>query len=169
VPAESVVPWTTQALRGCLLRPPFSLTGLLPRLLLGPIVALAMSIAPFALWPAFVVAQGTSPGEIVTAAAVTRHVQVIAHDSMLGRDTPSRGLELTARYIAEQFAKIGLQSTDSDLSWIQRYRVPFQLDPARSRVVSRWGATPPPPRFRPPLTSNATQYHESPCTRAWSW
>ena len=32
-----------------------------------------------------------------------RRIGIIADDSMMGRDTPSRGLELTAKYVADQF------------------------------------------------------------------
>ena len=34
--------------------------------------------------------------ETITAADVRRRIEIIAHDSMGGRDTPSRGLDLTA-------------------------------------------------------------------------
>ena len=39
----------------------------------------------------------------ITGSDVARRIGIIADDSMLGRDTPSRGLELTAQYVANQF------------------------------------------------------------------
>jgi hypothetical protein len=72
----------------------------------------------------------------ITPAALARHIDVIADDSMLGRDTPSRGLELTADYVAEQFAAAGLRPVvDGGKLWLQRYRIPPRLDFSRSRLV----------------------------------
>ncbi len=48
--------------------------------------------------------------ETITAVDVTRHVGVIADDSMKGRDSPSRGLELTAQYVADHFQRFGLKA-----------------------------------------------------------
>src|SRR5881394_1732124 len=62
--------------------------------------------------------------ETILAADVNRHIQVIAADSMMGRDTPSRGLELTAQYIADQFKKFGLQPGGDNGTWFQRYPIP---------------------------------------------
>ena len=45
----------------------------------------------------------------ITPADVARRIGIIADDSMLGRDTPSRGLELTAKYVADQFRSFGLR------------------------------------------------------------
>src|SRR3954454_20986842 len=39
----------------------------------------------------------------ITAQDVARRIGIIADDSMLGRDTPSRGLELTAKLVAGPF------------------------------------------------------------------
>jgi hypothetical protein len=53
--------------------------------------------------------------------AGTRHrIDVIAHDSMGGRATPSRGLDLTARYIASEFERFGLEPALPD-GFIQTY------------------------------------------------
>lgn len=48
-------------------------------------------------------------------------VGVIAHDSMQGRDTPSPGLEKTARWIASEFRSLGFRGGAEDGSFIQRY------------------------------------------------
>jgi hypothetical protein len=55
---------------------------------------------------------------------------------MLGRDTPSRGLELTAQYVADQFKNFGLRPGGDAGSWFQRYPITERrLDLGRSRVV----------------------------------
>jgi hypothetical protein len=62
--------------------------------------------------------------ETITATDVRRRIGIIAHDSMGGRDTPSRGLDLTARYIASEFARVGLQPAGDSGTFIQRYPLP---------------------------------------------
>jgi hypothetical protein len=78
----------------------------------------------------------------ITSADVAHHIGVIADDSMLGRDTPSRGLELTAAYVADQFRRSGLRPGGDSGSYLQRYRiVQRKLDVAGSRVTLRAGRT----------------------------
>ncbi len=69
-------------------------------------------------------------GEDVVAAAAAidadeylRKLGVIAHDSMGGRDTPSRGLEMTAAWIASEFERMGLVPGGDDGSYLQRYAI----------------------------------------------
>ena len=72
----------------------------------------------------------------ITAGDVARHIGIIADDSMLGRDTPSRGLDLTARYVADQFRRFGLRPGGDGGSWFQRYPITRRrFEPAGSRVV----------------------------------
>jgi hypothetical protein len=72
----------------------------------------------------------------ITAADVARRVEAIADDSMLGRDTPSRGLELTAQYVADQFMIFGLRPGGDAGSWFQRYHITRRrLDLGHSQVV----------------------------------
>ncbi|HJR15933.1 MAG TPA: M28 family peptidase [Gemmatimonadales bacterium] len=91
---------------------------ILPGLLLGsPLAAQTAPPAPQAVWS-------------ITAVDVARRIGIIADDSMMGRDTPSRGLDLTAEYVAAQFRGFGLKTT------IQRYPITRRrLLPAQSRVV----------------------------------
>ena len=78
----------------------------------------------------------------ITAADVARRVGILAHDSMLGRDTPSRGLELTAAYVADEFKRFGLRPGGDGGTWFQRYPITRRrLLPAESRVVLKSGAT----------------------------
>lgn len=80
------------------------------------------------------------------AATITEHdvrqrIDLIADDSMGGRDTPSRGLDLTASYIAREFARMGLRGPLDSGQFIQRYPVGrTRLDAERSRVTFSVGA-----------------------------
>ena len=67
--------------------------------------------------------------------ALVEHIGVIADDSMLGRATPSRGLELTAAYIAARFRRLGLTPGGDSGSFLQRYEIPGP--PAGSRASAR--------------------------------
>jgi len=62
--------------------------------------------------------------ETITAADVKRRIGIIADDSMRGRDTPSPGLEATARYIASEFRSFGLKPGGDSGTFIQRYPIP---------------------------------------------
>lgn len=68
------------------------------------------------------------PVESITEQDVRRRIWVIAHDSMGGRATPSRGLNQTAAYIASEFAKFGLEPAGDSGSFVQWY-------PSRAPVV----------------------------------
>ncbi len=71
----------------------------------------------------------------ITAADVAKRVNIIADDSMMGRDTPSPGLEMTAQYVADQFKAFGLKPGGENGSWFQRYEImQTQFDPAASHV-----------------------------------
>ncbi len=59
----------------------------------------------------------------ITAEDVRHRIGVIADDSMMGRDTPSPGLDMTARYIAGEFRRMGLTPGGDDGSYIQYYPV----------------------------------------------
>jgi hypothetical protein len=59
----------------------------------------------------------------ITAGGVSRHIEVIADDSMRGRATPSPELDKVAVYIAGEFARVGLQPGGDSGSFLQRYRL----------------------------------------------
>lgn len=64
-------------------------------------------------------------------------VGVMAHDSMQGRDTPSRGLDQTAEWIASEFRRMGLRGGAEGGAFIQRYPLRSVLvDRDRSSLVS---------------------------------
>ena len=45
----------------------------------------------------------------ITGAGIARHIGVLAHDSLLGRATPSRGLDAAAAYVAAELRRAGVQ------------------------------------------------------------
>ena len=51
----------------------------------------------------------TAAAETITAQEMARQMHVLAACSLRGRGTPSRALELTARYVADQFRQLGLR------------------------------------------------------------
>jgi len=54
---------------------------------------------------------------------------------MMGRDTPSPGLDMTAQYVADQFKSFGLKPGGEKGTWFQRYEImQTQFDPAASHV-----------------------------------
>lgn len=53
--------------------------------------------------------------EQIDATDAERHIRWLADPTREGRDTPSRGLDETARYVAQAFADAGLETLDSFL------------------------------------------------------
>jgi hypothetical protein len=85
------------------------------------------------------VAQSTpalkTAAQTITQADVQRRINIIADDSMMGRDTPSPGLEKTAQYVADQFKQFGLKPAGENGTWFQRYTISRRkIDPAASHV-----------------------------------
>jgi Peptidase family M28 len=80
----------------------------------------------------------TRAAETITPGDVGRRIGVIAHDSMMGRDTPSRGLDLTAQYVANEFKRFGLKPAGDSGGYIQHYPLVRQkLDAANSTILFR--------------------------------
>ncbi len=78
----------------------------------------------------------------ITEADVARRIRIIADDSMLGRDTPSRGLELTARYVASVFKQNGLKPAGDSGGYLQWYPIEqTRFDAANSNVGFMIGST----------------------------
>ncbi|MGQ0562346.1 MAG: M20/M25/M40 family metallo-hydrolase [Gemmatimonadota bacterium] len=82
-------------------------------------VITALLLAPSAF--AQTVSAPAEAAATITAADVKQRVAFLASDSLEGRDTPSRGLELAAQYIAEQFESFGLKPAGDSGSYIQRW------------------------------------------------
>lgn len=58
----------------------------------------------------------------ITASELESHVRALAHDSMRGRETPSRELEEAARYVANRLQRFGVRPAVSD-SFLQWYSI----------------------------------------------
>ncbi|MBW8772161.1 MAG: M20/M25/M40 family metallo-hydrolase [Gemmatimonadetes bacterium] len=72
----------------------------------------------------------------ITAADVERRLRIIADDSMGGRDTPSEGLEKTARYVADEFRRFGLKPGGEHGTYFQRYGIETRkFDAAASHLT----------------------------------
>jgi hypothetical protein len=94
------------------------------------IVLSVVTVVPFASLTGQASRPLTEAARSITAVDVARRIGVIADDSMLGRDTPSRGLDLTAEYVASQFRRFGLKTS------LQHYPITRRrLQAAASRVV----------------------------------
>jgi len=71
----------------------------------------------------------------ITEGDVMRRIGAIAADSMLGRATPSPGLERTAEYVASEFQRAGLRPAGEKGSYLQRFAVTrWTIDTSRSVV-----------------------------------
>jgi hypothetical protein len=101
-------------------------------------------IGLMALTPSLLPAQAGGPSrdsmrraaESITEADVRQRIFVIAHDSMGGRNTPSPGLDKTARYIASEFKRFGLKPGGDSGSYLQKYPIARkQLLPGRSTIA----------------------------------
>jgi hypothetical protein len=65
-------------------------------------------------WPADIPPSWKAALERITAASLSGHLSFLASDLLEGRDTPSRGLDIAAEYIAAQFRRAGLEPAGND-------------------------------------------------------
>jgi hypothetical protein len=84
-------------------------------------LALFALALPVALSAQETAAQLDAAARTITEADYIRRVGIMADDSMMGRNTPSPGLEMTAAYIAGEFQRFGLRGGLPDGSFVQRY------------------------------------------------
>lgn len=68
-------------------------------------------------------AEVRAAGALITPDKVLQRISVIADDSMRGRNTPSPGLEMTARYLADHYRAWGFEPLGDSGTFIQRYRL----------------------------------------------
>ena len=104
-----------------------------------------LSLASLLLLPSALAAQSEAVAGAVgsiTEQDMRHRIGVLAHDSMLGRNTPSPEIEETARYVAGEFRRFGLAPGGDDGKFVQRYALQrVQLDTARSSVMASNGST----------------------------
>jgi hypothetical protein len=83
-----------------------------------------------------------SAAATITSADIGTRIGIIADDSMLGRDTPSPGLERAAVYVIGELRRLGLRPAGDRGSYVQRFGVSrWTVDTAASTLrVSARGA-----------------------------
>jgi hypothetical protein len=59
----------------------------------------------------------------ITETDVRRRINIVADDSMGGRNTPSPGLTKTAQYVANEFKRFGLKPGGDSGSWFRNYPI----------------------------------------------
>lgn len=73
--------------------------------------------------------------EQITAAQLRDYLTFVASDEMEGRDTPSRGLDTTAKFIALQLARAGAKPAGDNGMYFQRIALRrVKIDPEQTRV-----------------------------------
>jgi hypothetical protein len=77
----------------------------------------------------------------ISANSLRGHLSFIASDLLEGRDTPSRGLDLAAEYIAAQFRRAGLEPTGDDGYFQTANFVLSAIDPRNFELILQAGAT----------------------------
>lgn len=78
----------------------------------------------------------------ITPADIQRRINIIADDSMRGRDTPSPELDKVAVYIAGEFRRFGLKPAGDNGTFIQRYSLDRLQIVAESSVAFIHGGGP---------------------------
>ncbi len=84
-----------------------------------------MSIIPRAFLLAalpMIIGATDAPADIITPEAMRAHIEFLASDSLEGRETGTRGYDISAEYVATLFRAMGLQPV-SNKGWFQQ--VPF--------------------------------------------
>jgi hypothetical protein len=77
---------------------------------------------------------------VITPETSLQHLSVLAHDSLMGRGSERPEIWTAARYIAGEFAAMGLEPMDENGDFIDDYpiRIP-ELDPAQTRMILEAG------------------------------
>ena len=71
----------------------------------------------------------------ITAAQLRDYLYFVASDEMEGRDTPSRGLDLTAKFIALQLSRWGVKPAGDDGTYFQKIALRSDsIDQAATRL-----------------------------------
>jgi hypothetical protein len=80
-------------------------------------------------------AAGRRAAEQITSQQLKDYLTFVASDEMEGRDTPSRGLDITAKFIALNLSRWGLKPGGDDGTFFQRIAMRrFKINPAATRA-----------------------------------
>ncbi|MDQ1613248.1 MAG: hypothetical protein QOG00_3179 [Pyrinomonadaceae bacterium] len=78
-------------------------------------------------------AAALADANMITAARLSEYLHVVASDAMGGRDTPSKGLDDTAKFIADHLARLKVKPAGDDGTYFQKIElVSFKVDPVKS-------------------------------------
>ncbi len=77
--------------------------------------------------------------DTIRADSLRGHLSFLASDLLEGRDTPSRGLDLAAEYIAAQFRRAGLEPVGDEGYFQTAHWKVVEADPATFRLTLRVG------------------------------
>ncbi|MCK5650625.1 MAG: M28 family peptidase, partial [Gemmatimonadetes bacterium] len=83
-------------------------------------------VLPLLLLPAYACTQAVDATQAVSSITEDDFFQktgVIAHDSMMGRNTPSPGLDMASEWVGAEFEKYGLEPGGDDGGYLQRYSI----------------------------------------------
>ncbi|HEX9918925.1 MAG TPA: hypothetical protein VGA87_07150, partial [Pyrinomonadaceae bacterium] len=71
----------------------------------------------------------------ITAARLSEYLHFVASDAMGGRDTPSKGLDDTAKFLADHLARLKIKPAGDDGTYFQKIElVSFKVDSLKSSV-----------------------------------
>jgi hypothetical protein len=74
--------------------------------------------------------------EAITAAQLKEWLYVVASDEMEGRDTPSRGLDLAAKFIADHLSRWGVKPGGDDGTYFQKFALTSRRVEPESTIAS---------------------------------
>ncbi|MDQ1591374.1 MAG: hypothetical protein QOG71_2001 [Pyrinomonadaceae bacterium] len=95
----------------------------------GTTAAATATSATSAALPAAALADANT----ITAARLSEYLHVVASDAMGGRDTPSKGLDDTAKFLADHLARLKVKPAGDDGTYFQKIElVSFKVDPLKS-------------------------------------
>lgn len=78
---------------------------------------------------------GRRAAEQITAQQLKDYLTFVASDEMEGRDTPSRGLDITAKFIALNLSRWGLKPAGDDGTFFQKIAMRrFKINPSATRA-----------------------------------
>jgi hypothetical protein len=109
------------------------------------LLPLAAACAPSAVVTPAPVSPALDAAAVITAAGVEREVHALAHDSTMGRDTPSPELEKAALYLEHRFRELGLEPAGQEGTYVHRWDYDrVTLDREATTVRVRESEAPPP-------------------------
>ena len=73
--------------------------------------------------------------DAINAKQMREWLTYIASDELEGRDTPSKGLDLAAKYISEHLSKLGIRPAGDEGTYFQKFPLKLtKIDPAGTKI-----------------------------------